>query len=255
MIEFCGAELDRANCGGHLSGSMIWVRRSFVLVPIVVFLATALLLSCGGGGGGSTPTGNGNPFSVMSLSICPGFITSPTPTPKPTKYTCVTPTPLKETPQCAPFNTPIALVLDTATATPAGTITATPTNLLQINVQQTLQQNGNTKKFYGDVTSNGSLSWNVDHPELIALPAGPPFPAGQFVALGQGCVCITAQIGNIVSCPVAVAIATLCATPDYFCPTPGPDANGQVCPGPTATPTKTPKPKPTCTPTPTATPT
>jgi hypothetical protein len=215
---------------------MIWLRRSFVLAPIGAFVAAALLLSCGGGGG-STPAVSGAPFSLMSLAICPGSPPTRTPTPKPTKLSCSTPTPIRFTPQCVPVETPLAVG------------TAAGDNTLQLNVQQTIQQSTNSRKFFQDVTGNGSLSWNLAPPGLINPPQPSPFPPGQLIGVAAGCACVTAQIGNIVSCPVTVAVGGAAGcTP---CPSPS------LCPGPTPTATRTPKPRRTCTPTasPTVTPT
>lgn len=214
---------------------MIWLRRSLVLTPIVAFLAAALLLSCGGGGGGSSSSVNTNPLSVMSLAICPGSPAAPTPTPKPTQYKCATPTPVKETPQCIP--------VPSVTSIPA---TAPTANTVQFNIQETIQQSSNTRKLYQDVTANGSLSWNISPPGIVQAPLASPYPPGEFFGIGDGCACVTAQIGNVVSCPVGIAVGSgACATP-FPCPTP---TGGATCPGVLPTPTKTPKPRPTCTPT------
>jgi hypothetical protein len=227
---------------------MIWLRRFFVLVPIAAFLAAALLLSCGGGGGGGgTQTGSGLPFSIMSLSIClgpaatrtptPGPKPTRTPTPKPTKFTSPTPKPTR-----TPTATPTPKF--TPQCIPAG-FRAVPTpgivpgnNTVDFNVQQTIQQNTHTKKYYLDVTSNGSLFWNISPAGILDPPQPSPFPPGQFVAVAQGCACITAQIANVVSCPVVVAVGGV-ATPCPPCQT-----DGQVCYGPTPTPTPTRTPRP-----------
>jgi len=219
---------------------MLWLRRSIVLTPIAAFVAAALLLSCGGGGGGSTSS-NPNPFSITSLAICPGSPPTKTPTPKPTQYKCATPTPVKHTPQCIPLET----VTSVPTAAPSGAPTVD--NGIQINVQQTIQQSKNSKKRFNDVTGSGSLSWNIAPAGIIQPPLPSPYPPGEFFGLTAGCVCVSAQIGSVESCPVTIAVGGASCTP---CPTPSPFTE---CPGPTPTPTKTPSKTKACAPTPTAT--
>jgi hypothetical protein len=201
---------------GIVQGSMVWLRRSLVLVPVVAFLAAALLLSCGGGS--NTTTTTGNPFSLMSVAICPGSPPTSVPTPAPTKGSSPTPTP---TPQCTP----------TAIDSIAGL--SAPNNTVQFNVQGTFQQNPTSKhKIYFDQTNNLSLRWNIQPGGLATSGVVP----GQFIGAAPGCVCLTAEIAPAISCPVSIAVATTVCTP---CPTPSPF---NLCPGPTptATPTKTP---------------
>src|SRR6202035_5238066 len=78
---------------------MIWRRRCLVLVPVLSFLAAALIMSCGGGGSRSGTTTVANPFAIIGLNVCPGTPPVPTPMPSPTKSKTPTPTP---TPECSP---------------------------------------------------------------------------------------------------------------------------------------------------------
>jgi hypothetical protein len=128
---------------------------------------------------------------------------------------------------------------------------------VSLNVQQTIQQTTKSKKFYLDTTTNGSLFWNITGTGVLDPPQPSPFPPGQFVAVAPGCACITAQVANIVSCPIAVEIVGGSPCPVINpCPTPAPLPNGQVCPGPIPTPTpqKHKTPTPSVTPTATSTP-
>ena len=201
---------------GIVQGSMVWLRRSLVLVPVVAFLAAALLLSCGGGKKTSPNFGFGIPFSLMSVSICPGTPPTSMPTPMPTKGQSPTATP---TPQCTP----------TAMDSIAGL--SAPNNTVQFNVQGTFQTDPNSKKkIFLDRTSDLSLRWNIQ-PAGLATSG---LTAGQFVGSSPGCVCLTAEIAPAISCPVSVAIATTGCTP---CATPSPFT---LCPGPTPTSTPTP---------------
>jgi len=224
---------------------MIWLRRSFVLVPIGAFLIAALLLSCGGGGGGGTQNGAGLPFSISSLSICAGPPVTRTPTPEPTHLKCATPTPIKFTPQCTPIGIP--------PNTPMAVGTNADDNILELNAQQTIQQNTNTKRYYEDITGNLSVNWNItsdscppNHYCVLSTPLSSPFPPGELPGVAPGCACVTVQVANIVSCPVLVRVASPVST----CT---PCAAPPLCPGPIPTPTRTPKARPTCTPTATAT--
>ncbi|HZP45067.1 MAG TPA: hypothetical protein VFB15_05405 [Candidatus Binataceae bacterium] len=198
-------------------------------------MGAVLLLSCGGGGGGA-PAPTTLPQSLMSLRICPGSPPTPSPTPMPTKG-CPKPT-KTATPECNP---PTAVA---TSGVPLVTL-ASPGDLLQMNAQGTFSSSKNGKKHYRDATSDLELSWGIGPSPVIRLAAPPD---GQFIAVTPGCTCLTAMIGNVLSCPVAVqvgspGVACLCPTPT---PSPGATGTFEFCPGPTVTPSPTVTPKPGC---------
>ena len=126
---------------------MIWRVRCLVLVPVLSFLAAALIMSCGGGSSNSTPTVE-NPFAIVGLNVCPGTPPVPTPKASPTKPKTPTPTP---TPQC----TPVA-------GLPAATVgTAPGSNTVQFQAQGIFAKtpNSTTPKFR-DVTNSTTTLWN-----------------------------------------------------------------------------------------------
>ena len=186
---------------------MIWWRRCLVLVPVLSFIATALLLSCGGGGGGTT-TATPLPLRIVAVQICPGTpaptSTPPTPTPtktaspKPTK----TPTPTP-TPQCTPVpGSPPQSVGITA-----------PNNAINFNAQGEFIKGNNTKKpSFHDVT-NDLPGWFLSNGTLQYVGNG------QFQGIAPGCNCIGVNAGGILSSnTVSVAVGgAIGCTP---CPTP-----------------------------------
>ncbi len=195
------------------------MRRCVVLGPVVSFVAAALLLSCGGGSS-TTTTSNGLPISLMSIVICAGPPATLTPTPSPThtKFPTKTPTPTA-TPSCSP-------ILATSVATPPGA------NSLLFNVQGQFSQTTKSKKFFNDVTGSCSLIWNVQPPGPLTsnTQCGNPVTvdSGEFLGTSVGCACVTAQIGQLITNTVTVAVGQDNSACTNFCPTP------------TATPTNTP---------------
>jgi hypothetical protein len=139
-----------------------------------------------------------------------------------------------------------------------------PGQAIQFNAQGAYSVSAKGKKSYRDVTSDLSLSWGIGPSPVIQATASPD---GQFIGVSNGCACLTALIGNVLSCPVTIQVGTpgvscdspqLCPTPTTT-PSPGSkETSVALCPGPTVTPSKTPTPNPKCaTPTlvPTAAPT
>jgi hypothetical protein len=189
---------------------MIWWRRCLVLVPVLSFLVTALLLSCGGGGGGGTTPTAGVMLHIVAVQICAGTpaptSTPPTPTPtktaspKPTK----TPTPTV-TPQCTPIpgSPPLTVGI------------APPNNAINFNAQGEFFKGNNKKKpIFNDVTGADNTLWFDLNGDLRNVPH-----TGQWQGIATGCDCVSVTAGGIQSAntvSVAVGGATGC-TP---CPTP-----------------------------------
>jgi len=153
---------------------MIWRRRCLVLVPVLSFLAAALIMSCGGGGS-STSNPQSNFLSIIGLNVCEGA--PPTPTPKPSPGTTPTPTP---TPIC----TPIAMSTTVGTTPPGNTV--------QFNAQGIFGFTINTKTpKYRDVSNHSSTLWNPiaptgSFPGVISYQGN-----GLFVGVTTGCTYFT----------------------------------------------------------------
>jgi hypothetical protein len=161
---------------------MIWRRRCLVLVPVLSFLAAALIMSCGGGGSSSTTT-VGNPFAIIGLNVCPGTPPVPTPKPSPTKSKTPTPTP---TPECSPVS--------------AATVgTAPGSNTVQFNAQGIFNRNNDLKtaKFH-DVTNSDSTQWNPIAP-TATFPGVISYSSngnGLFIGVIPGCTYFTVSDGG-----------------------------------------------------------
>lgn len=175
----------------------IWWRRFLVLVPVLSLVASSLFMSCGGGGGSST-TFLPPAAALTAISICAGPPATPAPTPSPGASPTPTPTPV---PQCSPV---------TSASTTVG-------GQLQFNAQGVFVKN--KVATYGDVTS--SASW-FTLPNNVLF--SDPNTKGLFTGTTQGCDCITAASGGVISAPVQVAVATPVAacTPCPPLPTPSP---------------------------------
>jgi len=94
-----------------------------------------------------------------------------------------------------------------------------------LNVQGGFKHNAKAKKLkYHDITTSCSLVWNVQPPapltNLTAVCSTPTLvTSGEFVGATDGCACLDAQVGNLVSNVVAVAVGAGTCSPD-FCATP-----------------------------------
>jgi chitinase len=152
-------------------------------------------MSCGGSGGSSTTFLPAAP-ALTAISICAGPPATPAPTPSPGASPTPTPTPV---PQCSPV---------TSASTTVG-------GQLQFNAQGIFVKNKVVT--YDDITD--SASW-------YTLGSGTLFSGGGgvFTGTSQGCDCITAASGGVVSQAVQVAVATPLAacTPCPVLPTPTP---------------------------------
>jgi hypothetical protein len=187
---------------------MIWRRRCLVLVPVLSFLAAALIMSCSGGSSSSSTIVE-NPSSILGLNVC--LVVPLTPTPTPTSTPTPTPTNTRTpTPTPTPICTPIV-----SSATVG---TAVGMNTVQFNAQGIFgfANSPKTQKFH-DVTNNASTAWNP-----IGVNTNPSFPGvisyvgnGQFVGVTAGCTYFTVSDGGFAqSIVVGVNVdPSTCASP------------------------------------------
>ena len=178
---------------------MIWRRRCLVLVPVLSFLATALIMSCGGGGSGNTTVEN--PFAIVGLNVCPGTPPTPTPQPSPTKTKTPTPTP---TPEC----TPVA-------GLPAATVGTSPgSNTVQFQAQGMFARDPNsTMPLFRDVTSGAAwrpIAPNGTFPGVVSYAGN-----GLMIGVTPGCTYFSVSDGGFTQ--VVVVGVNPFASP---CPTP-----------------------------------
>lgn len=157
------------------------------MVPLLTFVGTALMMSCGGGSGGGggaqTPSPPG-PF-VKAIAICPG--PPPSPSPVPTAPTTTTPEPTS-----TPATTPCPAVTATFSVP-----TGTPT--VAFNAQATLSDATLTD------TTNTAL-WTTTNPSVLS-----PTGNGRYNVLGGGTASIQASVGGVSSQSVPVAVCSSCA--------------------------------------------
>jgi hypothetical protein len=161
---------------------MIWRRRCLVLVPVLSFLAAALIMSCGGGGSSSGTTTVSNALAIIGLNVCPGTPPVHTPKPSPTKSKTPTPTP---TPECSPV-----------AGLPAETVgTAPGSNTVQFQAQGIfgITPNSKTPKFH-DVT--GGAAWRPIAPTATFLGVISYLSNGQFIGITPGCTYFSVSDGG-----------------------------------------------------------
>ena len=188
---------------------MLWWRRLLVFAPVLGFLGSAMLLSCGGGSSGTTPTAT--PTTLLGLTVC--FGPPPTGTPVPTITPTVSPT-VKPTKTPTPTPTPLCSPTATSTAIGLG-------DQLQLNAQGIFSKPSKPgKEAYRDVTPpSGSATFLTDPLCKAVAYSG----NGIFIATQPGCCCIGAADGRILSREFSVNVngAPECA----------------ACPQPSTTPT------------------
>jgi hypothetical protein len=156
---------------------MIWRIRCLVLVPVLSFLAAALIMSCGGGSSSSNSTVTSS--SILGINVCLGAPPTGTPKPTPTQGHTPTPTP---TPLCTPI----------VTRAPFAINTTGPGNTVQFNAQGIFgfADSPQTEKFH-DVTNNASTVWNPIAP-TVAFPGFVSYQNnGLFVGVTTGCTYFT----------------------------------------------------------------
>ena len=163
---------------------MLWWRRCLVIVPVLSFVALAMLWSCGGGGSSST-TATPLPIALVSVAICAGAPFTPTPTPVPTRT--VTPTP-KSSP------TPICEALSATSVASPGPF--------YFRAQGTFARANPNQATFGDVSNDNSTDWffNGDLTQISNGIYNAPSP--------NGCACLTVKDGGITSEPVQVTIGS-----------------------------------------------
>lgn len=201
---------------------MLWVRRTLVLAPVLLFIGSVMLLSCGGGSSGTSPTPT--PTVLLGLTVCFG------PPPTGTVVPTVTPTP-----NGSPTKTPTSTKTPTPSPTPPCSPVATSTPLgigdnLQLNAQGIFSRPSLPGEFrFRDVTppNGGALFFtnNVSNPNQIctAVVVSPTNP-GIFVGTETGCCCILASDGSILSQEFSVNVngASDCDCPQPATPLPTP---------------------------------
>jgi hypothetical protein len=194
---------------------MNWWRRCLVLVPVLSFLAAALMLSCGGGSSSST-TATILPTSLIAVAICTGSPPVPTPTPTPTTVPTHTPTP---TPACSPTPTSAAICVPSSAFCGTTVNGVTVATTLQFNAQGTFTTHSTTRPdAFRDVTNHGTTAWNP-------FPTSTNFSGvinylgnGEFVGVTAGCTCFNVTDAGFTSQTVLVGVNQDPAT----CPAPCP---------------------------------
>jgi hypothetical protein len=153
-----------------------------VLVPVLSFLAAALIMSCGGGSSSSS-----TPVSfeaLIGLNVCEGAPPIPTPIPTATNGHIPTSTP---TPICSPI------------AVSASVGTALPNNTVQFQAQGVFGfSSDTTNPKYRDITNGSNTQWNTI-PSSVASPGVivySPQRDGQFIGVSPGCTYFNVSVGG-----------------------------------------------------------
>lgn len=162
------------------------------LLPLLTFVAAAMLLSCGGGstGGAFATPGPPGPF-IEAISICPGAPASPVPTPSPSSSSSATPAP-------SPTLSPTPCPGFTPDAVPQGCF-------VQFHAVATLSNNLNV-----DITDENSTLWSSDNTSVLAPDAN---TQGLYSAPSSGVADVSASASGVSSPPVAVTV-----NPSGTCP-------------------------------------
>jgi hypothetical protein len=193
----------------HSSLPMLWVRRTLVLAPMLLFIGSVMLLSCGGGSSSTSPTPT--PTVLLRLNIC--FGPPPTGTPVPT----VTPTP-----NGSPTKTPTSTKTPTPSPTPICSPLATSTPIgigdnLQLNAQGIFSRPSKPGQVrYSDVTPPTGGATFRTNPSCAAVVISNTNPA-IFIGTQTGCCCILAADGSVFSREFSVNVN---GAPDCDCPNP-----------------------------------
>ncbi len=199
---------------------MNWWRRCLVLVPVLSFLAAALMLSCGGGGGFPVTTVPQFFNGIIAVAICSGSPPVPTPTPTPTSVPTPKPSP---TPQCSPVAAAAVCVPGSTnvfctTVIPSPIPTTVP-NTVQFNAQGSFSRKSKTvAQTYHDVTNHGSTSWNTFPPSTNFTGVINYLGNGEFVAVTPGCTCVTVTDAGLISQTVEIGVDQDPATCPAACP-------------------------------------
>ncbi|HZO80096.1 MAG TPA: hypothetical protein VFB33_00245 [Candidatus Binataceae bacterium] len=163
----------------------MWRKRCLVIVPVVGFVASALLLSCGGGSSNPIPLPTATPVTLVGVRICSKFPSA--------------------TAAC-PVPTPVGVDISTT---------------FGLFAQGQFSSNGVIS--YEDITQNANWFSNssavtISEPQPTTTPIREEFTAGP----AAGCACITVASGSLVSAPLKVTVidpsASPTATPCPPCP-------------------------------------
>lgn len=171
------------------------------IVPLLVFVGTAMLLSCGGGGSSASATPGPPGPSILSISICPGPPPPPTPIPSVTK-----------TPVPSPTNTPTPCPDFTEASVPLGCP-------LQLHAVATLNNNDTV-----DITNDSTSNWVSANPSQL-LATTIQGTQGIYIGAAMGpAVDALVSVPGLSSPPVSVTIgpADTCPTIVLEPPTPAP---------------------------------
>jgi len=178
------------------------------LVPLLVFVGTAMLLSCGGGGSSASATPGPPGPSILSISICPG------PPPPPTPFPSVTKTPVP-----SPTVTPTPCPDFTEASVPLGCP-------VQFHAVATLNNDDTV-----DITNDSTSNWVSGNPNQL-LATTIQGTQGIFIGTGMGAVDALVSVPGLSSPPVQVTIgpAGTCPTIVLEPPTPAPTATPPKAP-------------------------
>ena len=202
---------------------MLWVRRTLVLAPVLLFIGIVMLLSCCGGSSSSSATPT--PTILLGLTVCLG------PPPTGTPVATVTPTP-----NGSPTKTPTSTKTPTPTPTPPCSPVATSTPLglgesLQLNAQGIFSRPTFPGKVrYRDVTppTGGAAFFATSGTNPNQTCTALAYSAnGVFVGTQTGCCCVLASDGSVFSQAFSVMVngAPACECQQPSTPTPTPKAD------------------------------
>jgi len=162
------------------------------LVPLLVFVITGMILSCGGGGGSASATPGPPGPSILDITICEGAAPLPTPFP-----TTGTPTPTVLPTLCTVVPTP---------SIPQGC-------LLQLHAVAELNNGTNSENGSTiDVTNSSSANWTSSDSSAL-LPTTIQGNQGLYMGVtvtspGENPPEAVVSIPGLSSLPVAVMVST-----------------------------------------------
>ena len=146
----------------------MWRKRCLVIAPVLAFVMTTLLLSCGGGTSTTAPVPTSTPITLIVIRVC-------------------------------------AQAPSTGAACTQATTAAIPLST-QVEFFAQGQFSSNGVNSFQDISS--SATWFVNNSLLTPSLATPGLAGGGFFDAGtvKGCTCLTAASGTVVSAPVIVGV-------------------------------------------------
>jgi len=157
------------------------------LLPLLTFVAAAMLLSCGGGSSGSAGATPGPPGPyVQEISICPGAPASPVPSPSPSSSSSATPVPSTTV-------SPTPCALFTPGAVQQGCF-------VQFHAVATLSNGFNV-----DITDENSTLWSSSDKAVLAPDTS---TQGLYSAPALGSADVGVSASGVTSPPVSVSVET-----------------------------------------------